>query len=209
MEIYTRSGAGFIRIAVLALTLAKMNLVWTLTLNLALLSDRAGMAALGVIVALAGARAGIDLPLVMVAASGALTAPVLRRAIKPAPCRPPQISDIKRLSILVAATVAFVVSLAWPWPLQWVVAAVAQSALVMVSYATAGSRAGLHLWWLVVSLLMLFVTGVSPGSFPWVIGVAWAELSLLVGVSLLIPDPAQWSRVALQPSAPPLEEVSE
>lgn len=180
-----------------------MNLVWIVTLNLALVSDHAGTTALAVIVALAGVRATLDLPLLMVAASGALTAPVLRRAIKPAPCRPPQVTDIKRLSILLVAALAFVISVAWPWPLQWMVAAVAQWALVMVSYATAGSRAGLHLWWLVITQLMLLVTGVLSHEFPWVIGVAWAELTLLAGVSLLVPDPAEWSRVSTQPSAPP------
>ena len=167
-----------------------MNLVWTGVVNAALISNQPGATSVIAIGALAAAGIDIDVTWPLVVALGAMTAPLLLRALKPSPSKPPQVADIKRGVVGVGAVVAFAVSVAWQWPAQWVVALVAQTSLVMVSYALAGARAGLHLWWLILTLLMLLVTGATAqhASFAWVMGVGWCEATLLVAISLFVPN---------------------
>lgn len=166
-----------------------MNLVWTGVVNAALISNQPGATSVIAIGALAAAGIDIDVTWPLVVALGAMMAPLLLRALKPSPSKPPQIANIKRGVVGVGAVVAFAVSVAWQWPAQWVVALVAQTSLVMVSYALAGARAGLHLWWLILTLLMLLVTGAAQrASFAWVMGIGWCEVTLLVAISLLVPN---------------------
>lgn len=163
-----------------------MDLVWTTTLNLALLTNQPGWVAIGAIAALAVGGVNIEIVWPLVVILAAVTAPMLCRAMKPSPSRPPQIAAYKRTAVFILSLIAFAVSVLWPWPLRFVVACVAQALLVLWSYALAGSRAGLHLWWLVLTLIMLGVVGaVDEHTFALVMGIGWMELTALVFVSML------------------------
>ena len=161
-----------------------MELVWAASLNFALISSAPGWTAIALSIPLVAM--GLDVGWLLVVTLGALTSVLIRRALKPSPCRPPQITENKKWAIAALSLAVFLPAVVWPWPLRFVVACVGQVMLVMVSYAMAGSRAGLHLWWMMLTLLVLAVVGaIGRLELVLVLGVGWLEVIALVAASMM------------------------